>query len=437
VRGTGSSSAGLFTAGPDGAEFLLPSGATLRVSPNGTLRLFGRPQSLDLGPGGKTQTWSLALTHGRVDVFVPAKPKSAVLVSVDNVSTVIGAGSVGVLTHAGATTIVNSSGNAKVLIAKRWSTVEPAHLLEVNAEHPAGVDSTLAEGPAFEKGQRIWFTGGEAAELGGFQWRAVVPAKRFDIELRQGTKVLARTSSDEPKLARTLAKASPGEYELAIRGVDGRGIEGRWSQPVPLRVVGLELPLGAYEAGGGIYLHGAQKLRFSHTTGLEMTYLGAGKYVPASSEVGLYRNQRTILSFRYPNSADSAIARLEPRDVYAQVFAGPKLATWPKDPIELTVRLRTHAGVPVPAFIEVVPKVLVGVEPIDVTWRRQGNDFHATVPPQASRGPWVIRVDVADQFGIPLGRDFVEVAAEKPEHAAGVERADKSPLRVAASAAPH
>jgi hypothetical protein len=411
VRGGGSSAGGLFTAGAEGAEFLLPSGATVRVFPHAAVRLFGRPQALELGPGGKTQTWSLALSRGRVDVVVPAKPKSAVLVSIERVSAVITAGSVTVLSDSAATAVVNSSGAAKVLIENRWSQVEPGHVLEVNSAHPAGADSKLLEGPVFEKGNRIWFTAGEPAALGGFAWRPVAGATRFDIELRQGQKVLAGASVSEPKLARPLTRVGPGEYELALRSVDARDIPGPWSAPVPLRVVGVELPPGAYEAGGGIYLSGGQKLHFSHTGGLEMTYVGAGKYVPASSEVGLYRNQRTIVSFRYPSSGDHAIARLEPRDVYAEVFAGPKLATWPKNPIELTVRLRTRAGVPVPSFIEVVPKVLVGVEPIDVAWRRTGSELHAIVPPQASEGPWVIRVDVADQFGIPLGRDFVEVAA--------------------------
>jgi hypothetical protein len=377
------------------------------------VRIFGRPQSLALGPGGKTQTWSLSLVHGRVDVNVPAKSRSAVLVSVDKVAAVVTAGRASVLSEPGSIAVVNSGGAARTFINNRWSTVEPSNLLEINAEHPAGVASALLESPSFEKGRRIWFGGVEPTELGGFEWRPVAGATRFDIELREGSKVLASASAPEPKTMRPLARVAPGEYELFIRAVDQRGIDGRWSEPLPLRVVGVELPLGAYQQEGGVYLHGGQKLRFSHTGGLEMTYVGAGKYFPASDEVGLYRNQRTIISLRYPNSSENAFARLEPRDVYAEVSAGPKLATWPRDPVSLTVRLKTRAGGDVPSFIEVVPKVEVGIEPIEVSWRRQGNELTALVPPQAGRGPWVIRVDVADQFGIPLGRDFVEVAAEK------------------------
>jgi hypothetical protein len=413
VEGSGQSAGGLFTAGPNGARFALPSGAFLQASPGSTLRVFARPQDLSLGPGGKTQTWSLALSRGRVDVEVPPGGRSAVLVSVARVAAVVSSGNAVVFAEPSAVTVVNTGGAAKTFIDNRWSTVEPGHQLEMTSEHPAGLDSKLLESPVFDKGDRVWFTGVEQVRLSGFRWRPVAGAARFDVELRDGQKLIARASLPEPELGQALAPVGPGEYALRIRSVDARGIEGAWSAPLALRVVGVELPAGAYQEAGGIYLSGGQKLRFSHTGGLEMTYVGAGQYFPATDEVGLYRNQRTIVSLRYPNTAEIAYARLEPRDVYAQVFAGPKLATWPRDPIALTVRLRTRAGAPVPAFIEVAPKVQVGVDPIEVNWRREGNELHAVVPPQAGRGPWVIRVDVADQFGIPLGRDFVEVAGQK------------------------
>ncbi|HWA77278.1 MAG TPA: hypothetical protein VG937_33315 [Polyangiaceae bacterium] len=416
VEGSGESAGGLFTAGPNGARFALPSGALLRVSPGTALRVFPRPQALSLGPGGKTQTWSLALSHGRVDVEVPPNTRSAVLVSIARVAAVVSSGNVVVFAEPSSVTVVNTDGAAKTFIDNRWSTVEPGHQLEVTADHPAGLDSKLLESPAFDRGDRVWFTGVEQVKLSGFHWRPVAGATRFDVELRDGQKLIAHASLSEPKLGDALAPVGPGEYGLRIRSVDARGIEGPWSAPLPLRVVGVELPAGAYQEAGGIYLSGGQKLRFSHTRGLEMTYVGAGQYFPATDEVGLYRNQRTIVSLRYPNTAEIAYARLEPRDVYAQVFAGPKRATWPRDPIALTVRLRTRAGAPVPSFIEVVPKVQVGVEPLEVSWRREGSELHAVVPPRTGRGPWVIRVDVADQFGIPLGRDFVEVAAHATGH---------------------
>ncbi len=436
VHGAGSTSGGLFTAGPDGAEWLLPSQTTLRLSPHGVMRVFARPQSLELEPGPKTPTWSVALSRGRLDVQVPAKPRSALLASIDRVSAVVTSGSATVLAEPGVVSVANSGGAVRTYIEGRWTTVEVGHLSQIDAEHGFGADSALLASPSFSKGPRIWFTGAEPARVAGFEWGKVDGAVSYDLELRQGTRVVGSERVEETKLAHELARIEPGEYQLAVRSVDARGIEGRWSEALALRAIGVELPPGGYLENGGIFLSGGQKVHFSRTEGLEMTYLGAGKYVPANEEVGLYRNQRTIVSFRYPHSTEDTVARLEPRDVYADVFAGPKLATWPRDPVTLRVRLRTRAGAPVPAFIEVVPTVMVGVEPLSVSWQKDGDELRAVVPPQASRGPWVIRVDVADQFGIALGRDFVEIAEQKPKLAPGASRVAGSagPKRLPAGA---
>jgi hypothetical protein len=54
--------------------------------------------------------------------------------------------------------------------------------------------------------------------------------------------------------------------------------------------------------------------------------------------------------------------------------------------------------------------VKLGIEPIEVTFSRQGNRLVGVVPPPAKPGPWVLRVEVKDQFGALLGRDFLEIA---------------------------
>lgn len=436
VEGSGNSASGLYTAGSDGAVWALPSGAALRLTANTVVRIFPRPQSLELGGGGTTPTWSLALLQGRVDVGVPAKPRNAVLVSVDKVSAVVTTGDVGVLANDKTVLVANANGKVRTFINNRWATVEKGRMSQIDAAHPAGVDASLPPSPEFGKGTRMWLTAAEPVAVGDQSWESVAGARRYEVELRRNSVVLGRQSVTSPRVG-TLARVGPGHYEAFVRTVDEHDIAGAWSAPRALRVVGVELPPGGYVENGGIYMSGGQQVRFSHTEGLEMTYVGAGKYIPASEAVGLYRNQRTIISFRFPGSNDDTIARLEPRDVYAQVFAGPKLATWPKDKIELVIRLRTRAGAPAPSFIEVVPTVHVGIEPLQVEWRRQGNDFRALIPPQASRGPWVIRVEVRDQFGIELGRDFVEVAELKPQgpkSAAVLPRAARTTVLLAATA---
>ncbi|HET9930926.1 MAG TPA: FecR domain-containing protein [Polyangiaceae bacterium] len=436
LDGGGTTTAGLFTASASGAKASLPSGATVTLGPDSAVRAFGRPQRLELERGGKTNTWSLSLTRGRLDVDVPAKPKSAVLVSTEKGSVFVMSGKATLVAEAGELYVVNSAGNVRTYVDNHFADLAAGHIAHFDAEHPRGVDEPVLSAPAIQRGSRLYFSTGAEAKTNDFSWTAVPHAVAYDVELRRGERTIAHRRVNEPRVA-DLAELAPGAYTVAVRAVDARGIEGSWADARPLRVIGVELPVGAYADGGGIYLAGGQKVKFSHTDGLEMTYLGAGKYLPASESVGLYRNERTVISFRFPGSDDNVIARLEPRDVYAEVFAGPKKAVWPRDPVELHVRMRTRAGGPVPNFLQISPKVELGVEPVEVEWRRENDDYYARVSPRPGKGPWVIRVDVTDQFGIALGHDFVEVAhqagASEPPRAAPPTPNDKTSVRVASA----
>lgn len=71
-------------------------------------------------------------------------------------------------------------------------------------------------------------------------------------------------------------------------------------------------------------------------------------------------------------------------------------------------------GQPIPDWLDVIPTVTLGIDPISVDWKREGRVLRATIPPnEEKKGPWVLRVEVADQYGVPLGRDFVEIVEDK------------------------
>jgi len=82
VAGSATNVGGLLTAGADGAQYTLPSQARLALAPGAVVRVFPKSQQLQLAPGSKTTTYSFSLIQGRVDVTVPAKPRSAVLCSI-------------------------------------------------------------------------------------------------------------------------------------------------------------------------------------------------------------------------------------------------------------------------------------------------------------------------------------------------------------------
>jgi hypothetical protein len=412
VAGSGTSAGGIFTAGPNGAEYQLPSQARLLLAPGAAVRIFPVPQPLQLSPGAKTTTYSFALVHGRVDVTVPAKPKSAVLCSIGKLSAVVGTGGQAtLLSYADKSTVASVEGDVRTLLNDRWQTLAPSTVARFG-EGQSGVPEPTVAPPQLAAGQRLWFSPGDPVAISGIGFGPVASAERYELRLRakDGSAEQRRGVVGATRLSEPFAPVAAGEYQLAIRAIDAEGIAGAWSVSEVLRVVGVALPPGGYAADGDIFIGKGQEVSFSHTDGLEMTYEGAGRYVPASQAVSLYRGETTVISFRVPGSVYPTTARLRPRSVYAHVKIGPSRAVWPKDPVEIVVELRTRSGQSIPEWLELKPEVKLGIEPIEVSFTRQGSRLVGVVPATAVPGPWVLRVEVKDQFGALLGRDFLEIA---------------------------
>jgi hypothetical protein len=427
VAGSGTSAGGVFTAGPNGAEYQLPSQALLSLSPGAAVRVFPNYQELQLAPGMKTKTYSFALLQGRVDVTVPTKPKSAVLCSIGKVSTVVSAGQAAIVTRGEQTTVSGVEGDVRTLAADHWTTLVPGTLSHFTGEHGSAPEPTVAA-PTLAPGQRLWFSAGDPVSVTGFAFGNVPNAHHYELRLRAADgRVQSRTLHGSTRLEDPFAPVPPGQYELSARSVDSDGIAGRWSKAENVRVVGVSLPPGGYAAAGDIFIGKGQEVHFSNTDGLEMTYEGAGRYVPASQAVSLYRGETTMVSFRVPGSVYPTTARLRPRGLYAHVALGPSRAVWPTDQIQIAVELRSKDGESVPQWLELKTEVKLGIEPIEVSFTRDGNRLIGTVPPTDRPGPWVLRVEVKDQFGALLGRDFLEIAkaAPKPPKPASARVASK------------
>jgi len=414
VAGHADNLQGLFTTTNESADIELPSRARLHVAPNSAVRVFPLPQLLALTPGPRTWTWSFAVQSGRVDVDLPKAGRNAVLVNLGRLSAIVTAGHASFRSVEGEATVANGEGELRTLLNDHWQTVPLGWQATLSKEDPNAVAKPGLPGPALTLGHRIWFSPSESVAIHGFKWNAVPGATRYDVRLRRLTdgKVLDQRQVDKAELSQDLAAVEPGRYSLALRSVDGRGMEGSWSPESEIRVVGLVLPPGAYTTPQAIFLGSGQQVQFTNTDGLEMTYLGAGRYFPAAQGAGLYRGQRTIIGFRMPGVLDTAIARLEPRGVYADVKIGPQKALWPRDPISIDIQLKSKTGAEVPAFLQAVPTVTLGTDPVDVNFEQEGNTLHAVVTPSAKPGPWIVRVDVADQYGVDLGHEFLEIATQ-------------------------
>jgi hypothetical protein len=182
------------------------------------------------------------------------------------------------------------------------------------------------------------------------------------------------------------------------------------SEKAQLRVVGLALPEGAFVDGAGVVrAFVGTSVRLTHSEGLLLGYPGVDTWIPFRSELQLRRDQATEFLLRSEDALPT-IFRLEPRDIEASVVIAPKNVRWPNQNVDLVVRLQRKNGGAAPDWVEPTVNVTVGTLPVSVPWTRQGDEMRATVPSLPGEGPCVVRVEVVDQFGVMLGRNFLEVA---------------------------
>ncbi|HYQ02045.1 MAG TPA: hypothetical protein VER96_25400 [Polyangiaceae bacterium] len=423
VSGSASNVGGVLTTADSGAVIELPSRARLRVGPNSSLRVFPLPQLLALQPGARTWTWSFALQSGRVDVDMPKAGRNAVLASMGKLSAIVTGGHAAFRVDGNEATTANIEGEVRSLVNEHWQTIPLGWTATLNKEDPNALAKPGLPGPTLASSQRMWFAPNETVAMHGFHWSRVPGASAYELRVRRlaDGKVIDQRVSKTPEMDTPLTPVEAGKYSVAVRSIDARGMEGGWSAESELRVIGVVLPPGAYSTEQAIFLSVGQQVQFTNTAGLEMTYLGAGRYFPAAQGAGLYRGQKTVIGFRMPGVLDTAIARLEPRGIYADVQIGPRSALWPRDPITIDIQLKSQNGSEVPAFLQAVPTVTVGLDPVEVNFEQDGNTLHAVVPPSTKPGPWIVRVDVADQYGGALGHDFLEIAAQPRKQGPAVQ----------------
>ena len=414
ISGSATNVGGMLTTQAAGAVIELPSRARLRVAPNSSLRVFPLPQLLALQPGARTWTWSFALQSGRVDVELPKAGRNAVLASMGKLSAIVTSGHGAFRVDGNEATTANIEGEVRSLLNEHWQTIPLGWTSTLSKDDPNATAKPGLPGPTLTSAQRMWIASNETVAMHGFHWARVPGASGYELRVRRlaDGKIVDQRYSRSPEVDSPLTAVEPGKYAVSVRSIDVRGMEGGWSSESELRVIGVVLPPGAYSTEQAIFLSVGQQVQFTNTAGLEMTYLGAGRYFPAAQGAGLYRGQKTVIGFRMPGALDTAIARLEPRGVYADVQIGPRSALWPRDPISIDIQLKSQNGGEVPAFLQAVPTVTVGLDPVDVNFEQDGNTLHATVPPSTKPGPWIVRVDVADQYGGALGHEFLEIAAE-------------------------
>jgi len=394
----------------------LPGGALLTFSKDAKYEL-GRPIKLELSATGheKTPVQVLRLSAGRVSVTLPEtkSPKTAVLIQGPRkVSAVAKGGQSLVIAASDRITVAAVRGEMLAALGNDWKPL-PSGIIRSFAGGSA-MEQPVPAAPklSLEKTMLMALDGDASTQL------RAAPSKHaashqlalYRVDGGKRTKIIEQDFHSE---AQQLPQLVPGRYEVQGRTIDGFGVESPLSEPMTLRVIGAELPEGARLLQGAIFLGRAGRVKLIGAEGLEASYGRASLFIPVPKDVGLARGESTLLRLREPGKKEELGIKLEPRTLKADVDIGPKTARWPGEPLLVTVKLFDHHGRPVTDELKNKPQVFVNVGQVEPTWTHTGNTYSAKIAPVNGAGPWVVRVEVSDDFGDQAGRDFIELGSAK------------------------
>jgi hypothetical protein len=247
----------------------------------------------------------------------------------------------------------------------------------------------------------------------GLSWRPVTEASgyRFEIASDEAFKTLTEATILKADQHSYVVRSLPeGAYYGRVIALDRDGVGSRPSALAPLRVVGVHMPDGGAvdrEASTIVAPQGTS-VRLSGHAHLEMA-VDDHQFRPAASELRVNQTPYLVRLRVEGDYGRETQLHVQPRALKAVIRIGPAWARWPDDAIEMSIAIQDPSGRFDPASVEPKIEVLLGIEPLEVDWKRDGAVMTARLAPRASTRPEVLRVIVRDQGGVQLGRNFLEI----------------------------
>lgn len=393
-----------------GATIRLAKGASLRLSPGARLHRVHKQARFWLSNGGRTPTHLVALASGRMDVE-SSDPELAVMVTAPlAVTSFVRGGRMHIVAHADQVSVVNLEGTVSwAMKSWKFAALPPGKVRSL-AKHSEG-ESDILPPPVVRLENNLFGGFGPGATLAGVSWEPVSGAVRYRVSIEQlepERRMVNTLETSGTTLAPT-SRLEPGRYALSVQAIDRFDINGRFSPAAPFSVMGVRSSDGGYvDARGNIVAGYDRRVQLTFADGLLMK--GPREWLPLPSEIVLPSGEPMNLHLRQAGDTRLVSARVLPQQVQTKVTVGPKFARWPGETVRVEVEISGPSPGSMPGWMVPRFRVLLGIDELEVSWRREGNRFVTEVPPHSGDGPWIVRAEVEDQYGHLLGRDFVEIA---------------------------
>jgi hypothetical protein len=430
---------GVRTAAGTAALLKASEGVSIRLAPDTAVTL--RPAvflPVEQPGASPLHAFQFALTSGEVDLEVhdPGKSWGMIVVLPGGRSLALWRGSANVAIHGDRVAIALYEGTAIAGSASRWKplTSGTGAVLAPDSEPstrptpgiPLWADAASAPAPPF-----AIVRGDERATLGA-AWQPAVAAASYRVEVGPDARMVGpMTIVDTDAPSMKTAQLPAGSYFARVRAISSAGIAGPTSTPKALRVTRFTVPALAFSAAeGAIVLPGPASVTLDDPRDLEVATVSEfdptaePRWTPAPSEISLGGGTRRIVRLRHIPSRIETRLLLVKRELRAHISFSPAGARWPDNPVDVIVRVEDVSGYLDPAQEPVTFDVRVDLEKLNLTWNHTGETWTARIAPRPPPGPWVIRVDVQDRAGVPIGASLLDVdgpRVERPSRRGNVE----------------
>lgn len=353
---------------------------------------------------------TVLVSEGRIDGVLPeGRRRGLLLQTKDNIQAICTAGRVAMVAQADRIAVAALEGEALVGKAGIFRALQPGRVRVYDRLSGSFSERSLLGATSLKKeGLSVAIAG--PAKV-GVRPQRVEGARGYKTILLSDTgRALHQVAEHDGVAELSLQVPHAGDFLVVARAIDEFGFAGAPSAPLKVSVLGI-VNGESVVRHGLIFLAPGQMAQVVGQGGLMMRYGTSPEYVPAPASIGLPGQKATTVEFRDPKDSDRyAVFRLAPRVLRTRIDIGPGRSTWPRDTLQLRVRMWDGHGQPLSWMDEYKVTVRVGLEEVDVDWQRSNGQLQASLPPQRGPGPWVVRVSVADPNEQELARNFLEVS---------------------------
>lgn len=388
----------------------LPRDVRLNVGEGATIQP-SFTTSLPVGDrGAKVPVQSVEVEGGRVDAYLPegSVPRGLLLQGPDKILGISTGGHM--VMKVDATSVVIGALEGDVLVGQdsKFKPLPAGRIRVFSRASGMSADFDTPKAPLMKNqaGLAVALTGSVQVSL---TTTSTDPLLLSVVDERGAA--ITKPRRHEPGTPLSVEVPNAGLYYAVARSLGKGDIEGPLSAPVKIQVLGLAPGQRAPVEGVFLLGHG-ERVRLAGTDGLEVRYGNSPTYLPASGSVGLSQRQKTVVEFRNPQATDQKVVlTLAPRISRKEIELGPAEARWPGAPVQMRIGLWDGAGNLLRPGDDVRVRVTVNAADIPMSWKTTSEGFVGQVPKQAGQGPWVVRVNVLDERGHTIAREFLEVAS--------------------------